>query len=586
MNVSTVFCLAYIAGLLLTALGNWMVLGLWIAGFFILVLYGMRERFGQQQWTVGMVVMLVVAIAPIYYQLRLPQPEPQDISRYAGKTESVTVIGTVETLPKLTRSQKMQTWLKVKFIETPAIEPATGKLYLTMNQAQGADLVPGQRLKVTGMLYKPQGSQNPGGFDFRQYLARSGSFAGFRAEQVEMEKPPTGWALWQWQRRIVRGQAAQLPYPEGAVVSAMVLGSQGVDIPFEVKDQFTQVGLSHALAASGFQTSLILGVVLGLTKAWPKRFQVGLGAIALCLFLGLTGLQPSVLRAGMMGGAVLVALGMERTVKPLGALLMACVVLLFVNPGWIWDLGFGLSVLATLGLLVTVPWLSDRLDWLPGKLQAAVAVPLAAMVWTMPLQLWQFGMMSPYGLIANVVVTPLISILSLGGMVSAMAVAIVPQFGFLTSWLHFPCAALLWVVDMFCKLPGSTVAVGTISGAAMVGVYAVMVVMWQRPDWRKFGGYGLVAIALVIMIANRPGDSITALATSDQPVLVVQQQQVGLINSGSETTAQMMVAPFLQQQGINRLHWGLAMVGDRAEENAWGNLGHYCGAIGFTICLV
>lgn len=576
MNASTIFCLAYIAGLFLTALGNWIALGFWIIGLLCLLFHGRRTRFSPRQWRVGMVACLVVAIAPVYYQLRLPQPGPQDISRYGGRTEPVTVMGTVETLPRLTRSQKMQTWLKVRMIETPTLEPATGKLYLTMEPGQGADVVPGQRLKVTGILYRPQGSQNPGGFDFRQYLARSGSFAGLRADTVELGKTPEGWALWQWQRRIVRGQAALLPYPEGAVVSAMVLGSQGVDLPFELKDQFTQVGLSHALAASGFQTSLILAVVLGLTKTWPKQWQAGLGAIALLLFLGLTGFQPAVARAAVMGGAVLVALLLTRQVKPLGSLLLACALLLVVNPGWIWDLGFGLSALATLGLLTVVPWLTMRLDWLPSKLQEATAVPLAAMVWTLPLQLWQFGVVSPYGLLANVVVTPLISVLSLGGMVSAVAVAIAPhELGFLTSWLHFPAMALLWIVQGFCHLPGSAMAVGTISTGVMVVLYILWIGIWRKSDWRRVLSYGAIALIFMVLIIQRPGESITALATSDQPVLVIRQQngfakpQVGLINSGGETTAQMTVAPFLQQQGINRLQWGLALVGDRPEENAW-----------------
>jgi len=62
-------------------------------------------------------------------------------------------------------------------------------------------------------------------------------------------------------------------------------------LPYDVRDSFIQVGLAHALAASGFQTSLILGLVLALSR----RLKVGCGVSALVIFLGLAGLQPPVL---------------------------------------------------------------------------------------------------------------------------------------------------------------------------------------------------------------------------------------------------------------------------------------------------
>jgi len=59
--------------------------------------------------------------------------------------------------------------------------------------------------------------------------------------------------------RIIRSQVRWLGSPEGPFVSSMVLGSKAVDLPYDIRDSFIQVGLAHALAASGFQTSLILG---------------------------------------------------------------------------------------------------------------------------------------------------------------------------------------------------------------------------------------------------------------------------------------------------------------------------------------
>ena len=144
-----------------------------------------------------------------------------------------------------------------------------------------------------------------------------------------------------------------------------------------------------------------------------------------------------------MGAAVLVAIVAEKTVKPIGSLLFASVLLLIWNPLWIWDLGFQLSALATLGLLVTSEPLQKYLDWLPSPIAAAFATPIAAYIWVLPLQLYAFGLVSPYSIPANVLTTVLISIISLGGMVSALLAAIVPKLGSLSAGLlHYPIAAL------------------------------------------------------------------------------------------------------------------------------------------------
>ncbi|MCZ0902100.1 ComEC/Rec2 family competence protein, partial [Microcoleus sp. HI-ES] len=95
--------------------------------------------------------------------------------------------------------------------------------------------------------------------------------------------------------------------------------------------------------------------------------------------------------AALMGFGTLFALVLNRQVKPLGLLLIAATILLLVNPLWIWDLGFQLSFLATLGLIVTTPPLMAKLDWMPPAIASIVVVPIAASVWVLPLLLYVFS---------------------------------------------------------------------------------------------------------------------------------------------------------------------------------------------------
>ncbi|MFM6278316.1 MAG: ComEC/Rec2 family competence protein, partial [Dolichospermum sp.] len=164
--------------------------------------------------------------------------------------------------------------------------------------------------------------------------------------------------------------------PEGPLVSSMVLGAKAVDLPYDIRDLFVRTGLAHALAASGFQTSLILGVILQLTKGTNKATQITLGGLGLTSFLFLAGFEPAVLRAVIMGFAALLGLALEKGVKQLGSLLIAATLLLLFNPLWIWNLGFQLSFLATLGLIVTSPAIDKRLDWLPPAISSLISASL------------------------------------------------------------------------------------------------------------------------------------------------------------------------------------------------------------------
>jgi competence protein ComEC len=567
---TTVICLAYILGLLSTGLPG--------GGFFVLLGGGVLSWAGPRYWRGGprsrlwLVAGLVGLLASLYWQWRIPQPPENDISRLisAGGAERIEVSlqGDVDSLPRRTRNDSQQFWLQVRQMEDfpgpDPQQPIAGKLYVTaLKDTVAAQLQPGQRIRLRGTLSLPKPPTNPGGFDFRVYLQQEGCFAALRSNRIQVIDAQARWGLWQVQQRIVRSQAQWIPAAEGALISAMVLGGRAVDLPVEVKDEFVRVGLAHALAASGFQTSLILGVVLALCRRWPERAQFAVGTSALLLFVGLAGAQPAVLRAALMGFGGLVALVLERKIRPLGSLLVTATLLLLFNPLWIWDLGFQLSFLATLGLLVAVPPITQRLNWLPIAIAPLVAVPIAAYAWTLPLCLYAFGIVSPYSIFANLVTTPLISVLSLGGMASALAALVWSPLGSGSAWLlKFPAQWLIAIVHWFGQLPGNAWALGTISAGMAIALYGLLSLTWLQSWWQKRGwlalllGLGLVSIPAWQMRLSQ--FQVTILATAGQPALVVQDAgRTGLIQT--DKTAVSIVLPFLQKAGVNRLDWVLPL---------------------------
>ncbi len=548
---------------------------------------------------------VIAFLASIYFQFRVPQPTATDISKIIpvdseSQQQVVTVRGRVISSPRKTRSEKAQLWLKVaqvsEIIGTDGSanvhQDVTGKVYVTVPLLQATGIDPGELVAITGSLYKPSPATNPGGFDFRAYLARQGSFAGVAGYKLtKTNQESNAWGLYKIRQRIIRAQVSSLGVPEGPLVSAMVLGRRAVDLSYQLRDQFVQVGLAHVLAASGFHVSLILGVVLTLTKNLPSGARFGFGIFTLIIYVGLTGGSPSVLRAAFMGLAALLAIVSQRQVKPLASLVLAATLLLLINPLWIWDLGFQLSFLATLGLLVTAPPLMKRLDWLPSGIASLVAIPIAASVWTLPLLLSVFYVVSPYTILVNIITAPLVAVITLGGFISAILALISPHVGSLSAGiLYFPVRILIEIVQFFSKLPGNQVAVGAISVYQLVVLYGLILATWflrSRPPEvnksnkkklpLKFWQWSLIlAIAIIVIPLWYTRTSMfqaTILNSSSEPVFVIQDRgKVTLINVGDENTAKFTVLPFLRQQGINKIDWSIALHSQKGLSRGWSNI--------------
>ncbi len=180
------------------------------------------------------------------------------------------------------------------------------------------------------------------------------------------------------------------------------------------------------------------------------------------VFLLLAGFQASVVRAVLMAGAALLLVEGGRRGRPVPLLLATVVLMLLLRPDWLGDVGFQLSVAATAGLVVSARplegWLHERLgEWLPRNrgggrvaagLAAALAVPLAATAWTLPLQMLHFGVVPLYGVPANLLAAPLLTPLTLGAMGLAVVALALPAA---LPLLAPPVLALAQLLLLLCR---------------------------------------------------------------------------------------------------------------------------------------
>jgi competence protein ComEC len=593
-QAAIVLCLAYVIGLLITFSPSvkW---GLMIAAIPMALIL---PRFWKQspKWQLWLVAIAIAGSASFYLEFRIPQLAENDISKFIpataerGTSQFTIVQGVVDSYPRVTRNQNSQFWLNAtqlneiqgdKLRPAEVSRPVNGRVYVTVPLQSGTGLQPGVEVSITGTLYLPQVNANPGGFSFRDYLSQSGGFAGMRGVQLRVpdESQTQKWSWGKLRQRVAAAQVKWLDVPVGPLVTAMVLGSDAVDLPFDLHDRFVRVGLAHALAASGFQVSLILNAILTLTR---KRLSVvgqfNLGVVALLIFLGLTGCQPAVVRSVVMGMAVLIALRTKRQLNPLSSLFLAGTLLLIINPLWVWDIGFELSFLATLGLIVTVEPLQQKLDWLPPTIADLITVPLAASIWTLPIQLYVFKVFPVYSLPANVLTSPLISIVSIGGSIGALVGSIIPIFGSAISWmLYLPTQLLIAIVDLFNYLPSTSFAIGQIALWQLLALYGLILAVWAVPKlqqhWKLLTLVGLLLVIVPLVFQKTNELQITVLASNNSQILVIQDRgRTIVVNTGNESVTRFVMLPFLQQQAINQIDRAIDFNRDRSTLNNWQTL--------------
>ena len=576
---SVILGLAYILGLLSTGLvdfspqlNRWqeVVIRIVILSLITLLTTIFIRRFWWQSpprkiWLMG---GLIAIFAVVYLEIRTPYPSANDISHLLKNNvvNSIKITGSIISEIRLNRRENLQFWLEVKefSLKNLPTEKSAGKLYVTLPNLAENQVYPGQEITIKGLLYRPRRANNPSAFDFANYLARQGAFAGLKGEIIIDKKSPT-WGVWQIRQRIVEAQIQGIGQEKGTLLSSITLGRQAVNLPAKITDLFIKTGLAHILAASGFHVSILLGFVLTITRNLSPKKQFIIAVTILIIYGTLTGLQPSVMRAILMGIGALIGLLYNRQVNSLGSLLLAATILLLWQPLWIWDLGFQLSFLATLGLIITVPLLKNKIDYFPNLIAEPIAISLAATLWTMPLLMFTFNSIALYNIPINIITTPLVTLISLGGVFTAFLGLIYPPLGSISaSILYYPLELLLQITTFFSLLPFSTYSTGKLSLGVMLIIYICLTLIcfniWFRQRWHLIGLFILTLILIPIIYQHLTLTQVTVLATKSQPVIIIQNRGNTLLINGEEpATARYTVLPFLRQEGINQIQGAITV---------------------------
>lgn len=361
------------------------------------------------------------------------------------------------------------------------------------------DLVVGRRLVVQGRLGPAESSDTAAIIN----VVRLG---------------PTDRAPWWWEssehvREGVRRSVSHVADEPRALVPALVDGDES-RITEEIERDFQRAGLTHLMAVSGTNLTIVLAVMLALARAAGVR-RSGLwlvGALSIVAFVLLARPEPSVVRAAAMGAVGVAALGFGSR-GGLRALCWAVVVLLFIDPWLSRSAGFVLSVCATAGILVLAPLFARRLEtWMPRWCALALAVPLAAQLACTPTVAALSGEVSLVAVFANLLAAPAVAPATIAGLVGGIvAVAWEPAgqlcgtvAGASASWIltvghiaagldsaslewHAPWQVLLVIVPLLTlaalRLAAHPAIVTGLLLGLVIGIWRPPQTGWPPPGW-------------------------------------------------------------------------------------------------------
>ncbi len=329
-------------------------------------------------------------------------------------------------------------------------------------------------------------------FSYRDYLARQGIHSLLRQADVAVIDSHHGFFLWEWLYRFKAHALKTLltiwPEPEASLLAGILLGVES-GIPSDLDEAFVVTGTSHIVAISGFNLSIIAGVFIQMGNRLLKgRGKTLLPLAGLWLYTILVGASAAVLRAAVMATVTIFARSNERITHGPTSLAAAVLFMGMLNPYVLWDVGFQLSLAATLGLILYTEPVTrgfqrfferltdkERAQKIVGLLSDALIVTIAAQITTTGVIIGVFRRLSLVTLLTNLLILPAQQHIMLFGGVALIAGLLLRPVGQVLSWLAWVFLAYtIGVVRWTANFPLASVELGNVTLPLVWGYYVIL----------------------------------------------------------------------------------------------------------------
>ncbi len=463
------FCLSFISGIFLNSVIaqlGFLAPHLFIGAGLILGIILISVLWRYKKLVVIGFCLIFLILGAWRYQIAELQFTRSEFRQYNDLEKDVTLIGTVVKEPDI-REKSIKLTIEVSQIQDETRpRPIDGKVLVTTNRYPEYQY--GDKLKIKGKLKIPPVFED---FNYKDYLKKEGIYSLIYLPKIELLERKKGRGLTStmyatsaiyakvllFKNKLRKSIYQNLSPPQSSILGAMILGDKS-RIPEDLKEKLNIAGVRHITAVSGMHvailTTILMSLLLGLGFWRGQAFYLSI--ILISLFIIMTGLQPSGIRAGIMGGLFLLGQKIGRKSISSKTIVMAGALMLAVNPLLLLDdVGFQLSFLAVMGIIYLTPIFNDWLKFIPKKLTTfknILAMTLAAQIFTLPILVYNFGRISLVAPLTNILILPFLYWIMLFGFIFGLA----GMFWQFLGWiLSFPCWFLLTylikIVDFFSQ---------------------------------------------------------------------------------------------------------------------------------------
>ncbi len=508
-------------------------------------------------------------------------------------------------------------------------KPAVGRITVSTPGVLPREFFGQRRVELDGVLHPPREPIAEGVFDYPKFLSRHGIYFQlqvsstndwrFHPEANRTASRPVADRFGDWAKAAL---ARGLPVEDEPLrlLWAMTLGWKTA-LSGEVSEPFMRSGTMHIFAISGLHIALIAGLlvllfqVLRVPRAWCGWVVIPL----IWFYTGVTGWQASAIRSTIMMSVIIAGWALRRPADLINSLAAAAFIILLWDPQQLFQAGFQLSFVVVFSLALFTPligafhtsltdpdpaaplplaqrivrripllrvafpdpllpaelrstwqrWLGMPLRWLLN----AATTSLAAWLGSIPLVAFYFHLITPIGLVANLIIVPLSSFALACNLASLAVGAWLPGMAELfnhAAWFF------MWLMvrlsEWAAQAPGGCfhIAAPSLAGFALYYVFLVSVLAgWLfRPKLRLWAGSGMAFLAILCFVewqAGRARARLTVLPLNGGEAVYFRTARSSenlLIDCGSESSAEFVLKPFLRAQGVNRIAHLLLTHGD------------------------
>lgn len=446
--------------------------------WWIFIILGSIGFFGSLGFRSAIPIAIVIGITVAMFSVtnHTHVASPLSVDFYASES-AITLRGVIADIPDR-RALKTNYIVEAKVLKTNTQTLfVTGRVLVAMRIGNRL-LEYGDEIVAQGNLELPESDED---FRYDNYLSVKDIYSVMDNPVMERigenQGNPLLRSIYRFREAMEQQINRILPEPHASLLAGLLVGSRG-SMPESLTQDFKTTGLTHIVAISGYNITMLI-TVMGTLLFWlPLKWRFWPSVLLIAAFTLLTGASASAVRAAVMGILGLLALQMNRLQTTRLTVLWSAFVMLAWNPAQLWyDAGFQLSFLALIGVLEISPLLSPYMQRLPAFLgiRDSLCLTLSAQMLASAWILYLFGQLSLIAPVSNLLAPPAVPYAMLFGTLSVVLGSLWLPLGRvigMIAWL--PLQWITGVANILASLPFASLTLPGLPTLCLAGYFGLL----------------------------------------------------------------------------------------------------------------